>query len=148
MSLQRKLLKHELEIKVTDLETELKKWKANYHRLNNQYDILEKQNSIIYAQTHWFQRLENKLQHIDNIISNDRYTTITGTIVALIERFIYCKPVLRCNESDSNESDSNESDSNESDSNESDSNESDSNEIDSNEIDSNEGNEPFIDVNL
>ena len=145
MSLQRKLLKHELEIKVKELETELKKWKVNYHELSDQYDNLEKQNSIIYAQTHWFQRLENKLQHIDNVISNDRYTTITGTIMALIERFIYGKPLLRCDESDSNEGD--ESDSNEGD--ESDSNEGDeSHSNDGDESDSNEGDEPFIEVNL
>ena len=57
----RKLLKHELEERVIELETELTSWKKKYDELTYQYELLDKQNTALHTHTDLFERIENKL---------------------------------------------------------------------------------------
>ena len=93
----RKLLKHELEEKVTELETELNSWKKKYTELNEQYELLDEQNTSLQTQVDLFERVESKLECIHNRINEFQRPTISGFLFTLLDNLLFNKPVVQLN---------------------------------------------------
>ena len=93
----RKLLKHELEEKVVELEAELKNIKEKHIVLNDQYELLEKQNTVLQTEVDSFERFENKLDNIYKIVYDLKRPTIIGVICTFLESILFNKPTTSPN---------------------------------------------------
>ena len=87
----RKLLKHELEDKVTELESELTVWKNKFKELNEQYEMLDEQNTVLQTQTDFFERVESKLEDISTTVNELQRPTITGFIFTFLDNLLFNK---------------------------------------------------------
>jgi len=95
----RKLLKHELEERVIELETELTSWKKKYDELSHQYELLDKQNTALHTHSDLFERIEDKLNNIHTAVNEFQKPTITGLICTFLDGILFNKPVIQLNNS-------------------------------------------------
>ena len=95
----RKLLKHELEERVIELEKELTGWKKKYDDLSHQYELLDKQNTALHTHTDVFERIEDKLNNIHTAVNEFQKPTITGLIYTFLDSILFNKPVIQLNNS-------------------------------------------------
>ena len=90
----RKLLKHELEDKVIELESELNSWKQKYLELNEEYKELDEENNVLLTKVDLLDRIENKIDSIHNRVNEFQKPTITGFIFTVMDRIFFNKPIV------------------------------------------------------
>ena len=102
----RKLLKHELEDKVIELESELNSWKQKYLELNEEYKQLDEENNVLLTKVDLLDRVESKIDSIHNRVHEFQKPTFT-----VMDRIFFNKPIVTLTNFNDNVDDDSDSDS-------------------------------------